>query len=113
MTKPIKVIGFLDFFGRWDASLAFVMLGAIAVYLVANCCCRVLAASWLATDFGMPKRKDVDAKLILGSAIFGVDGTRRVLSGTRPHLAFDLFLKGISPYASSPRRQVIGLFTLS
>ena len=32
MTRPMKVIGFLDFFGAWDASLAFVMLGAIAVY---------------------------------------------------------------------------------
>ena len=35
MTRPIKVIGFLDFFGAWDASLAFVMIGAIAVYFVA------------------------------------------------------------------------------
>ena len=29
MTRPVKVIGFLDFFGAWDASLAFVMIGAI------------------------------------------------------------------------------------
>ncbi len=35
MTRPVKVIGFLDFFGAWDASLALVMLGAIAVYFVA------------------------------------------------------------------------------
>src|SRR5579859_7053939 len=35
MTRPVKVIGFLDFFGAWDASLAFVMVGAIAVYFVA------------------------------------------------------------------------------
>jgi len=36
MTRPIKVIGFLDFFGSWDPSLAFVMIGAICVYFVAN-----------------------------------------------------------------------------
>jgi uncharacterized protein len=31
MTRPIKVIGFLDFRGNWDPSLAFVMIGAISV----------------------------------------------------------------------------------
>lgn len=35
MTRPEKVVGFLDLAGAWDASLAFVMLGAIAVHLVA------------------------------------------------------------------------------
>ena len=35
MTQPSKVIGFLDFAGAWDASLAFVMIGAIGVYFVA------------------------------------------------------------------------------
>jgi uncharacterized protein len=35
MTRPVKVIGFLDFFGAWDASLALVMIGAIAVYFAA------------------------------------------------------------------------------
>ena len=33
MTRPIKVIGFLDFFGSWDPSLAFVMIGAIGCLL--------------------------------------------------------------------------------
>ena len=31
MTDPAKVQGFLDLFGRWDPSLAFVMGGAIVV----------------------------------------------------------------------------------
>ena len=31
MTNPAKVIGFLNIFGAWDPSLAFVMLGAILV----------------------------------------------------------------------------------
>ena len=36
MTRPVKVIGFLDFAGKWDASLALVMIGAIAVYCISS-----------------------------------------------------------------------------
>ena len=31
MTDPSKVVGFLDLWGQWDPSLAFVMGGAILV----------------------------------------------------------------------------------
>ena len=31
MTDPVKVLGFLDILGRWDPTLAFVMIGALAV----------------------------------------------------------------------------------
>ena len=31
MVNPAKVLGFLDLFGNWDPSLAFVMMGALAV----------------------------------------------------------------------------------
>jgi len=34
-TDTSKVRGFLDFTGRWDPSLAFVMMGAIGVHFVA------------------------------------------------------------------------------
>jgi uncharacterized protein len=71
MTRPIKVIGFLDFFGAWDASLAFVMIGAMAVYFVAYRSSRAMRSPLLAPDFALPKRSDLDAKLILGAAIFG------------------------------------------
>ncbi|MGH7837169.1 MAG: DUF6691 family protein [Candidatus Binataceae bacterium] len=71
MTRPVKVIGFLDFFGAWDATLAFVMLGAIAVYFVAYRRCRPMPSPLLAPDFAIPQRKDLDARLLLGSALFG------------------------------------------
>jgi uncharacterized membrane protein YedE/YeeE len=71
MTRPIKVIGFLDFFGAWDASLAFVMIGAMAVYFIAFRSSRTMLSPLLAPDFALPKRNDLDAKLILGAAIFG------------------------------------------
>ena len=35
MANPAKVLGFLDLFGQWDPSLAFVMAGAIAVGVIA------------------------------------------------------------------------------
>lgn len=34
MSNPEKVLDFLDLFGDWDASLAFVMMGAIAVAFI-------------------------------------------------------------------------------
>ena len=34
MSNPEKVLNFLDLFGTWDASLAFVMMGAIAVAFI-------------------------------------------------------------------------------
>jgi uncharacterized protein len=71
MTRPIKVIGFLDFFGNWDASLAFVMLGAIAVYFVANRERLTMRSPLLAAGFAIPTRSDLDARLIVGAAIFG------------------------------------------
>lgn len=71
MTRPSKVIGFLDFAGAWDASLAFVMIGGICVFFVAYRLSRRMHAPLLAAQFSIPKRADLDAQLILGAAIFG------------------------------------------
>jgi uncharacterized membrane protein YedE/YeeE len=72
MTKPSKVVGFLDFAGHWDASLAFVMMGAIAVHFVAYRVIRRRSAPLFDTKFHVPTRKDVDPRLVLGAALFGV-----------------------------------------
>jgi len=71
MTQPSKVVGFLDFAGAWDASLAFVMIGAIGVYFVAFRITRNMRAPLLAPQFAIPQRTDLDAGLILGAVIFG------------------------------------------
>lgn len=71
MTRPIKVIGFLDFAGNWDASRALVMIGAIAVYFTAYRLIRRRSAPLLAGKFSVPERKDIDRKLIAGAAVFG------------------------------------------
>jgi uncharacterized protein len=72
MAQPSKVLGFLDLFGAWDPSLAFVMLGAISVHFVAYRVSRGTAAPFFADEFALPTRRKVDAKLVLGSAVFGV-----------------------------------------
>ena len=72
MTRPIKVIGFLDFFGAWDASLAFVMAGGIGVYFLAYRLVAKMATPLFAPSFALPKRGDLDARLIGGAALFGV-----------------------------------------
>src|SRR5438094_671582 len=71
MTRPIKIVGFLDFFGNWDASLAFVMIGAIGVYAIAYRFTQKMSAPILAPAFAIPSRNDLDARLIVGSALFG------------------------------------------
>ena len=72
MTKPSKVVGFLDLAGAWDASLAFVMVGAISVYGVTVLLARRRGTPWLAPSFVWPTTKSVDARLLGGAALFGV-----------------------------------------
>ena len=72
MTQPTKVIGFLNITGDWDPSLAFVMGGAIAVFLPLFRVIRRRSAPLCNTSFGIPSRTDVDAPLLVGSALFGI-----------------------------------------
>lgn len=72
MTEPAKVRGFLDFGGNWDPTLAFVMAGAIAVHFVAYRLIRGRHAPVVGESFRIPTRKDVDAKLLAGAALFGL-----------------------------------------
>jgi len=73
MTQPAKIVGFFDFAGSWDPSLAFVMLGATAVYTPFY---RWATRTWQkpvwAPKFLLPTRRDVDWRLLTGSAMFGV-----------------------------------------
>jgi hypothetical protein len=73
MTQPAKVIGFLDVARGWDPSLAFVMGGAVAVYgLAFRAIGRRRAEPWFDATFHLPTRRDVDAALLAGSALFGI-----------------------------------------
>ena len=72
MTRPDKVRAFLDFTGAWDPSLAFVMGGAIAVHAVAWRLIARRASPVFAAGFALPTRRDLDVRLLLGAAVFGV-----------------------------------------
>lgn len=72
MTQPKKVLGFLDPFGRFDLSLAFVMAGAIAVYAIADRVRRARAAPLFGARFVVPSDRRIDARLLSGALIFGI-----------------------------------------
>jgi uncharacterized protein len=95
MTQSAKVLGFLNLAGlqrgiswtaqpgHWDPSLALVMGGAL--------CVTLLAFAWLAPRFDLPTRRDIDAPLLVGAALFGVGWG---LAGYCPGPAFALLLTG-------------------
>lgn len=71
MTQPVKVLGFLDVTGRFDASLMLVMVGAIAVHFLGYRYVRRRSAPMFDDKFQVPTRRDIDAKLIIGALLFG------------------------------------------
>ena len=72
MTRPEKIIGFLDVSGRWDPDLLWVMVAAISI--------TSLGYHWtfrrdhpvVERVFHLPKRRGLDGRLIVGSTLFGV-----------------------------------------
>ena len=72
MTKPDKVSGFLDFFGKWDGSLMFVMVGAIGVHLVLIRLIARRTRPLYSETFVERVRRNVDAPLLLGASLFGI-----------------------------------------
>ena len=81
MTQPAKVFGFLNVFGNWDPSLAFVMMGAIGVHFFAYRLARRRMAPVAEKIFDLPTATAVDRRLVAGAAVFGVGW---VLSGYCP-----------------------------
>lgn len=71
MTDANKVIGFLNFAGEWDPSLAFVMAGAIGVHMPLIRWIKKRTQPVFGAIFHLPTRQDMDWRLLGGSAIFG------------------------------------------
>ena len=71
MINPEKVLGFLDLFGNWDPSLAFVMIGALIVYLPLFHIIKNKEKPLFAEKFNYSNNKEVNNRLIVGSALFG------------------------------------------
>ena len=72
MANPKKVQNFLDIFGSWDPSLAFVMGGAILVTAPGFWLVQKRTSPFFHDVFQLPARNDIDARLVTGAAIFGV-----------------------------------------
>lgn len=72
MVNPAKVLGFLDIFGAWDASLAFVMGGAVVVTFFGYRWIGRAGKPWFDLKFRIPDATDIDTKLIVGAILFGV-----------------------------------------
>jgi len=72
MVNPEKVLGFLDITGNWDPSLAFVMIGALAVAFISFRWVLKRPAPLLDDSFHVSKRREIDKPLLLGAALFGI-----------------------------------------
>lgn len=73
MANPAKVMNFLDAFGKWDPSLAFVMGGAIAVTAPGfDLLFRKRQTPLYDSTFRLPTRNDLEPRLLTGAAIFGI-----------------------------------------
>ncbi|TCQ92458.1 YeeE/YedE family protein [Pseudomonas sp. JUb52] len=73
MLDPTRVLGFLALAsGHWDASLLFVLGGALLVAVPAVQLQRRLAHPLLDSQFHLPPTTPVDRRLVLGAALFGL-----------------------------------------
>lgn len=71
MIDTIKVQGWLDVFGDWNPTLAFVMGGAILPMFVAWRVAEARKVSILGTPVPQKPEQRLDANLITGSLLFG------------------------------------------
>jgi len=72
MLNPSKVAGFLDLFGVWDPSLAFVMGGGVVANFIGHRIVTRRAGPLYATDFSLPTSQSIDTRLLLGAGLFGI-----------------------------------------
>ena len=73
MTDTRKVIGFLDIFGNWDPDLIFVMGAAvITTFIGYKLVLGRDSGPLFVSHFSLPTKSDLDKKLIIGAAIFGL-----------------------------------------
>ncbi|MBB6470488.1 hypothetical protein HNQ96_006387 [Aminobacter lissarensis] len=72
MSDPTKVLNFLDLFGNWDPSLAFVMGGAVIAAFFGYRLVLKRENPVAAASFQLPASKAIDSRVLIGPAIFGV-----------------------------------------
>ena len=106
MVNPQKVIGFLDFAGDWDPTLALVFGGALLVAIPAFRLILRRPHPVLAEEFELPTKKDVDGRLLGGAALFGVGWG---LAGFCPGPAVTALASGLLPVFAFVAAMVVGM----
>ena len=94
MINPQKVVGFLDFFGAWDPTLALVMGGALLAAAPGFALAKKRDAAVLGGPMRLPTRSDVDTPLLVGASLFGIGWG---LSGFCPGPALAALSTGLLP----------------
>ena len=72
MLNPAKVLAFLDVFGEWDPSLAFVLGGAVTVMALALRVIMRRPRPLFDSRFHLPARDAIDGRLVTGATLFGL-----------------------------------------
>ena len=107
MTNPAKVQNFLDLFGSWDPSLAFVMGGAIAVALPGFKLAERMNKPIFADNFLRPTLSKIDARLIGGASLFGIGWG---LGGFCPGPAITAVSSGTTGVMTFVAAMLVGMF---
>jgi uncharacterized membrane protein YedE/YeeE len=72
MANPATVLGFFDVAGLWNPTLALVMAGGLSVTALGYRWCLKRSGPLCAATYQLPGGTQVDARLMLGSALFGL-----------------------------------------
>ncbi len=72
MANPEKVLSFLDLSRPWDPSLAFVMIGAIAVGIVGFALVKGKKRAFCGVPILLPANNTIDRTLVVGAILFGL-----------------------------------------
>lgn len=97
MADPARIRGFLDVFGVWDPTLAFVMSGAVIAMSIAWLAKRRSQKPMAAKDYVLPPTAPINGRLIIGAMVFGIGWS---LSGLCPG-------PGIADLAIAPRSSLM------
>jgi uncharacterized membrane protein YedE/YeeE len=106
MLDPARVQGFLDVFGAWDPSLAFVLGGAVTVAFGGMIWVSNMDRPVLDDMFHMPTNTRIDGRLIVGSAVFGIGWG---LGGFCPGPAIASLSLGLTPTFLFVAFMVVGM----
>lgn len=106
MLDPARVQGFLDVTGAWDATLMFVLGGAVSVAFAGFALARRLPRPVLDARFDLPVNRRIDAPLIGGAALFGIGWG---LSGLCPGPAVAALSTGAPPILVFVPAMLVGM----